>query len=149
MKTPCVSNYKSEHKWKTLLVKLTEIIIKPGATNPMPYILFLVSVMKKIIIIFRVISHSLQQQFWMSTPVIEFLGVFEWSASSNPKIFSSIPTISFTISSMENFRATIIHVSTDFSEGGSIADSAHSRISLSYKYLASVFANCLLLCGKR
>jgi len=58
-------------------------------------------------------------------------------------MFSSVPTISFTISSMEKFRATIIHVSTDFSEGGLIADSAHSRISLSYKYLASVFANCL------
>ncbi len=43
---------------------------------------------------------------------------------------------------MEKFQVTIIHVLTDFSEGGSIADSAHSPISLSYKYLVSEFANC-------
>ena len=75
-----------------LLIKRTKIFIKPGThaygnlsyTDPTSCILFLVVDMKKIVFVFRVFLHSLQQQFGMSTPVlIKSLGVFEYIASNN------------------------------------------------------------------
>lgn len=106
--------------------------------NSMQCIFIPLVFMKTLIFLFVVFFHSLQQQFWISTPVCnKVIAICVIQGTSYPyQLFQS------QFHQLKSFVKQVLK--SDFKDGGSIADFLHFQLSFC-KGMIYVFASCLQL----